>query len=100
VRALRYANRAQADFVAIALYVVAESGSRAVADAFIDQLNDRCLHLASLPGTLGTARPELRPDVRSMAHKDYVIFFRYVEEEVEIVNVVRGQRDLKRLFGN
>jgi len=35
-----------------------------------------------------------------MAHKDYVIFFRYLEEEVEIVNVVRGQRDLKRLFGN
>jgi len=27
VRALRYTNRAQADFVAIALYIVAESGS-------------------------------------------------------------------------
>ena len=51
-----------------------------------DQLFDRCEQLASLPGTIGRARPELREDMRSAVHKSYVIFFRYDGDVFEVVN--------------
>jgi toxin ParE1/3/4 len=50
--------------------------------------------LARLPGTLGTARPELRHDLRSMPESGYIIFFRYLDDVLEIVNVLHGSRDI------
>jgi toxin ParE1/3/4 len=34
------------------------------------------------------------PDIRSVAHKSYVIFFRCVDERVEVVNILEGHRDI------
>ena len=51
-----------------------------------------------LPGTLGTARPELRPDIRSMPYGGYVIFFRYADGRLEIVNVLSASRDIGQNF--
>lgn len=59
---------------------------------------ERCTRLAALPGELGRPRPELREDLRSVAHGNYVIFFRYLDDAVEIVNVIEGHRDIERLF--
>ena len=56
--------------------------------------------LASLPGTLGRARPELRPDIRSFPFKGYVIFFRYAADTFERVNVLEGHRDVVAYFQN
>jgi plasmid stabilization system protein ParE len=50
--------------------------------------------LAALPGTLGRARPELRPDIRSFAFGSYVIFFRYGGDRFEVVNIIEGHRDI------
>jgi toxin ParE1/3/4 len=47
---------------------------------------------------LGRARPELRHDVRSAAFKNYVIFFRYLEDAVEIIHIIEGHRDLGAIF--
>ncbi len=58
----------------------------------------RCHDIASKPGTLGRARPELRPDIRSAAHKGYVIFFRYIEDRLEVVNILEGHRDIDAHF--
>jgi len=54
--------------------------------------------LASLPGTLGQARPELRPDIRSTPFSGYVIFFRYEGDDFEVVNVLEGHRDVDAYF--
>lgn len=98
VRRLIYADAAQLDLVAIALDVAARSGSRAAGDAFAAKLEARCEHLAALPGLLGTARPELRADLRSIVHNNYLIFFRYSGQAVEIVNILAGRRNLEFLF--
>ena len=62
--------------------------------AFIDRLQQQCRKLASLPGTLGRARPELRLDIRSFAFRGYVIFFRCDAEVFEVVNVLEGRLDI------
>ena len=48
---------------------------------------------------MGRARPELRPQMRCYAFKSYVIFFRYVEDVLEVVNVLEGHRDVEAFFG-
>lgn len=43
---------------------------------------------------LGRPRPELRPDIRSFVFRGYVIFFRYTDEQLQIVNILEGHRDV------
>ncbi|HKU95306.1 MAG TPA: type II toxin-antitoxin system RelE/ParE family toxin [Vineibacter sp.] len=61
-------------------------------------LQRKCEDLATLPGTLGRSRPEWRPDLRGIAHRGYVIFFRYVDDRVEVVNILEGHRDIESHF--
>jgi toxin ParE1/3/4 len=51
-----------------------------------------------LPGTVGRARPELGSGIRSASHKGYVIFFRYVGDGFEVVNILEGHRDIESFF--
>lgn len=94
MRRLRYTAAARADLAEIAAYIAEQSDSRAVAEAFADRLRQKCAQLAMLPGTLGTARPELGHELRSTPFQAYVIFFRYEEDAVTIVDVLHGQRDI------
>ena len=64
------------------------------------ELRRRCHELAALPGTLGRARSELGPDLRSVSHKGYVIFFRYADERFEVVDILEGHRDIEAFFGD
>ena len=98
MRKLVYLASVRADLVSILAYVAEGSGSLAVANGFVAQLRKRCRALASKPGVLGRARPELRPEIRSVAHKGYVIFFRYVDERLEVVNILEGHRDIDSWF--
>ena len=95
---LRMLPSALTDLVNILEYITRQSGSLVVGRRFVGELRQKCRTLADLPGTLGRARPELRPDVRSAAFKGYVIFFRYVDERLEVVNIIEGHRDIDALF--
>ncbi len=94
MRRLVYLLSAQDDLNDIYRYIARESKSRAIGEAFIHSLRQQCRRLASLPGSLGKPRPELRPDIRSFAFKGYVIFFRYEGERFEVVNILEGHRDI------
>lgn len=63
-------------------------------------LRKQCVKLANLPGGLGVARPELRPDIRSFAHKGYVIVFRYSRDRLEVVAILEGHRDIDAVFAD
>ena len=89
----------RADFIAILTYVADESGSVAVGEAFVRRLRAKCHKLASLRGAIGRPRPALRPDIRSFPYMGYVIFFRYVGERFEVVNILEGHRDVDSYFG-
>jgi plasmid stabilization system protein ParE len=47
-----------------------------------------------LPGVPGRPRPELRPDLRSFPFRRYVIFFRYGEDELVVLNILSARRDI------
>ena len=98
MRQLVYLAAARRDFADILEYITRESGSLAIGRGFVDLLRMQCRKLASLPGTLGRPRPELRPDIRSFPCKGYVIFFRYSGDRFEVVNVLEGHRDIVAYF--
>jgi len=46
----------------------------------------------------GEARDDIRPNLRSISHGNYVIFFRSREDYLEIVRVLHGARDIRGLL--
>jgi len=88
LRRLVYLSSARQDFRDILRYITVESGNRGVGRAFVDKLS----------GTLGRARPELRPDIRGFPFRGYVIFFRCDAETFEVVNVLERHRDMDGYF--
>ena len=99
VARIRYLATARNDLGQIYRYIREQSGSGEVARRFVHELRQKCAQLAAAPILIGRARNDLRPDLRSHPHKSYVIFFRYVGDVLEIVNVIEGHRDIPSLFG-
>lgn len=97
---LRLNQRARRDLIEIAEYIAETNQDRRGASRFVDQLIKICFRLAQRPGTLGRARDELLPGLRSIAFKSYVIFFHYVEEDVEVVTIIHGARDIEAHFND
>jgi toxin ParE1/3/4 len=91
---LRWLPTANADLVSILNYITRQSGNTVIGRRFVQELQRKCRELANLPGKLGRPRSELRPDLRSYAHKGYVIFFRYEPGVFEVVNIIEGHRDI------
>jgi plasmid stabilization system protein ParE len=89
----------RADLLDILAYIADASGSVAVAEDFVRRLRAKCHELAALDSVVGRPRPELRPDMRSFPYKGYVIFFRYVADRFEVVNILEGHRDVEAYLG-
>jgi toxin ParE1/3/4 len=96
---LRYLAQARDDLKQIRRYIARESGSKEVAARFFKKLDRECRRLASLPGTMGRARPELGEGIRSIPYGNYVILFRYNGPYLEIVSILEGHRDIEEIFG-
>jgi toxin ParE1/3/4 len=96
---LRYSATARTDLGTIYRYIREQSGSGAVALRFVERLRGKCNELAAAPFQMGRARPELRVDLRSHSYQNYLIFFRYIGDVLEIVNIVESHRDIETLFG-
>ncbi|MFS8112995.1 type II toxin-antitoxin system RelE/ParE family toxin [Rhizobium jaguaris] len=95
---LRYTRDAQSDILNILTFITHESGSQKIALKFTTSLRRKCSDLASLPGHMGRPRPELRHDMRSFVFRSYIIFFHYVDDVFEVLNVLEGHRDLDSHF--
>jgi toxin ParE1/3/4 len=96
----RVAPEAQADLDDVWYYVARASSSPTVADRLIDAITQRFLLLARHPH-LGRPRDEdLRPGLRSFPVGNYVIIYRVDGEDVLILRVLRGSRDIPALFGH
>jgi len=69
-----------------------------VSRKFVSRLRAHCHHLASLPFHLGLPRPELAPNIRSVAFENYLIFFRYSQGRFEVVSILEGHLDIPAWF--
>jgi toxin ParE1/3/4 len=79
-------------------YVASQNGFDA-AECFLNNINQKCLRLASFPN-MGRKRDELEPFLRSFPIGSYLIFYRITEEGIEILRFVSGYQDLKGLFSD
>ena len=96
----RLASRAAADLEDIWFYIAKESGSAEFANRLIDSITDRFLLLASYPYAGRARADDLGPGRRSFPVGEYVIVYRIRGEDVLILRVVHGHRDLEALFGD
>ena len=94
----RLAPQARAGLSNIWNYIVKESGNIAAADSVIDAITER-FYLVSQYPRMGRARDDLREGLRSFAVGEYVIVYTVEDEDVHILHVFHGRRDLEGLLG-
>lgn len=97
---LRYSSQAKDDLREIQNYIARQSFSQETGLNFTRRLRQTCRDLASMAGTVGVARPELRADIRSHPSGNYVIFFRYLGDVFEVVTIIERHRDVDELFSS
>ena len=95
---VRVAAEAQSDLDRIWYFVATQSRSIDIADRQIDSITARFVLLGNQPH-IGRRRDEdLRPGVRTFTVGDYVIAYRIDGDNLLILRVLRGSRDIESLF--
>lgn len=93
--ALRYTAAAENDLLAIHAYIAERSPTSAT--RLLRRIDATCQTLAEQPG-LGARRDHIREGMRLWTVGVYLILYRMQAGGVEIVRVVHGHRDLRRIF--
>jgi toxin ParE1/3/4 len=84
------------DIEQIADYIARESGLDQ-ADRFLTRLDAKFAKIAQFPN-LGRQRNEILPGLRSFPMEQYLILYMPVNQDVDILRVVSGYRNLSALF--
>jgi toxin ParE1/3/4 len=92
----RLAPKAELDLDDIWHYV-ATHASIETADRVVDSLTTRFFLLSRYP-RVGRRRDHLRPGIRSFPVGECIVLYRLEGEDVLILRVVRGSRDLEALL--
>jgi toxin ParE1/3/4 len=91
-------DQAKEDLANIAAYIADEKQKPSRWTEFAQRLLDKCKELASIKGTIGVERPELRENLRSCPFGSYIIFFMYSDNHFEVVTIIEGHRDIEAIF--
>jgi len=91
----RIARRAATDLNAIWRFIARDSP--AAADQFLDRLYHAFVGLAHAP-RIGAQRFHLAPELRMFPVREYLIFYRPIDDGVEIVRVLHGKRNITQEF--
>jgi toxin ParE1/3/4 len=91
----RLARRAATDLNAIWRFIAQENP--AAADQFLDRLYHAFVSLAHAPH-IGAQRFHLAPELRLFPVREYLIFYRPIDDGVEIVRVLHGKRNITQEF--
>ena len=96
--ALILASQVAAELDEIWFYIAQQSGNPQIADRLVNSLTSRFLLLSTHP-FLGRPRDkDLRPGLRSFPVGNYLVIYRLKGEDVLILHVAHGRRDLESLF--
>jgi toxin ParE1/3/4 len=66
-------------------------------DRLLDEFTKKCRYLTQFP-LMGRCYFEVRPYLRGIPMQNYIIFYRILENGIEIMHVVRGDRDIEAIF--
>ena len=87
--------KSREDLAGIGLYIA--QFNPAAADRVLEKIDERLQLLSDFPRS-GTKRPDLAENLRCVAEGNYVIFFRPIEDGIELVRVIHGARDYEAMF--
>lgn len=90
-----FTDLAEDDFLQLWEYL--SPFSEETADRTVDEIDRKTWLLAWNPG-IGRRRPEIGAAPGTSLVYNYVIFYRAIEEGIEVVRVVDGRGDLRRIF--
>jgi toxin ParE1/3/4 len=87
--------RAKDDLEALWLYIAKDRPD--AADKMLDRIAET-LRKLSLHPDMGRPRPELYAELRSFPIRPYVLYYRPVEQGIEVVRVLNAARDMPAAF--
>ena len=92
---LIFAPAVRLELLQIGEAIEADSPSRAA--SFVRELEDKARSIALNP-KIYRLRHDVAPGIRLATYASYIILFRLSASKIEILHIVHGARDLKRLF--
>ena len=95
---LRYRSRARLDLLYIQRYLARRSGSQETAKDFVARLRAQCGNLARMPGVMGGPRDSIALGLRAFPYGNYIIYFRYEGQFLDVVAVVERHQNQDSLF--
>lgn len=95
MRRLTVLPAARADLLEIGDFIAQDSPARA--DSFVAEIEARMMQIAAYPRHF-PARHDLYEGLRTARHGRYLIFFIEAGDEVRIVRILHGARDLPQAF--
>ena len=87
---------AKRDLIEIGDFIARDNPVRA--GTFVDELLDRCHDLADQPRAYPLVPRYEHWDIRRRVYRNYLIFYRVTEEQVEVIHVLHGARDYEALL--
>ncbi len=87
--------QARQDLKEIWRYIAQDSP--ASADRLLDRIDDKCRLLAEYPN-IGHNRQELAVGLQSFPVGRYTLFYRLIDDGIEVVRVLHSARDITQLF--
>ena len=66
-------------------------------DRLLDVFTKKCRYLTQFPA-MGRRYADIRPYLRGIPMQDYIVFYRILDDGIEIIRVVRGDRDIESIF--
>lgn len=92
-----FSPRSRTDFAEILDYF-GETDADSALD-FVTRIQLACEQLAQTPA-MGRKRDNLAKGLRSFPLDKYIIFYRIVKDDIEIVRVLHGARDIESIFAD
>jgi toxin ParE1/3/4 len=68
-------------------------------EQFFSDFNRKCKQLVAFPNS-GKSYAEIRSDLRGLSLDGYILFYRILEDGIEILRVVSGRRNFPSLFSD
>lgn len=95
MKPVSFAPAARADLEAIGRYIAEDNPDRAA--SFVAELLESAAQAAERPRSF-PQRDDVSPGLRAARHGRYLILFRDLADQVRVVRVLHGARDLKAAF--
>jgi toxin ParE1/3/4 len=95
---IRLAPQARADLDEVWLYVALKSGNPEIATRHVESIARGFGLLAKFPAIGRSLETSNRPNVRTLAIRGHIVFYRPADSEIRILRIIHAARDAYAVF--